>query len=206
MTKNIINFGQAEEKARKRDFEIEQKQFEEEHHGMDQDAVDEALKVLSKATGGKEIYISTKKSPQSKVRFAQILQGNLNYLNKNDYLTGQEKIFLIDITPYVSFGSNALVFDIKEKTPVPMNITKLAEELGRGRNKTSEIVNSLVKKGLITKAESGIEGHNAKAYSLFVNPHIIFAGDKDNVPEHLQVMFHKAMKMSILKDYLINLF
>ncbi|WP_249652076.1 helix-turn-helix domain-containing protein [Lysinibacillus sp. D4A1_S13] len=206
MTKNIINFGQAEEKARKRDFEIEQKQFEEEHHGIDQDAVDEAFKVLSKATGGKEIYIGTKKSPQSKVRFAQILQGNLNYLNKNDFLTGQEKIFLIDITPYVSFGSNALVFDIKEKTPVPMNITKLAEELGRGRNKTSEIVNSLVKKGLITYTESGIEGHNAKAYSLFVNPHIIFAGDKDIVPEHLQVMFHKAMKMSILKGLPNKLF
>ncbi|EOP48896.1 hypothetical protein IIW_05355, partial [Bacillus cereus VD136] len=79
MTKKIINFGQAEQKARKRDLEIEQKRFEEEHHGMDQDAVDEALKVLSKATGGKEIYIGTKKSPQSKVRFVQILQENLNY-------------------------------------------------------------------------------------------------------------------------------
>ena len=73
MTKKIINFGQAEQKARKRDLEIEQKQFEEEHHGMDQDAVDEALKVLSKATGGKEIYIGTKKSPQSKVRFASFV-------------------------------------------------------------------------------------------------------------------------------------
>ncbi|WP_242312054.1 helix-turn-helix domain-containing protein [Bacillus cereus group sp. BfR-BA-01331] len=206
MTKKIINFEQAEQNARKRDLEIEQKHFKEEHHGVDQEIVDEALKVLSKATGGKEIYIGTKKSPQSKVRFAQILQGNLSYLNKNDYLTGQEKIFLIDITPYVSFGSNALVFDIKEKTPVPMNITKLAEELGRGRNKTSEIVNSLVKKGLITKAESGIEGNNAKAYSLFVNPHIIFAGDKENVPEHLQVMFHKAMKMPILKNLPNKLF
>ncbi|MEC3159427.1 MarR family transcriptional regulator [Bacillus thuringiensis] len=206
MTKNIINFGQAEKNARKRDLDIEQKHFEEEHNGVDQEAVDEALKVLSKATGGKEIYIGTKKSPQSKVRFAQILQGNLNYLNKNDYLTGQEKIFLIDITPYVSFGSNALVFDIKEKTPVPMNITKLAEELGRGRNKTSEIINSLVKKGLIAKAESGIEGNNAKAYSLFVNPHIIFAGDKENVPEHLQIMFHKAMKISILKNLPNKLF
>ncbi|MGE6553290.1 MarR family transcriptional regulator [Bacillus mycoides] len=206
MTKNIINFGQVEKNARKRDLDIEQKHFEEEHNGVDQEAVDEALKVLSKATGGKEIYIGTKKSPQSKVRFAQILQGNLNYLNKNDYLTGQEKIFLIDITPYVSFGSNALVFDIKEKTPVPMNITKLAEELGRGRNKTSEIINSLVKKGLIAKAESGIEGNNAKAYSLFVNPHIIFAGDKENVPEHLQIMFHKAMKISILKNLPNKLF
>ncbi|MBJ8107636.1 MULTISPECIES: hypothetical protein [Bacillus cereus group] len=33
---------------------------------------------------------------------------------------------------------------------------------------------------------------------LNVTPHIIFAGDKENVPEHLQFMFHKAMKMSIL--------
>ncbi|MDR4369731.1 MarR family transcriptional regulator, partial [Bacillus cereus] len=87
MTKKIINFGQAEQKARKRDLEIEQKQFEEKHHGMDQDAVDEALKVLSKATGGKEIYIGTKKSPQSKVRFAQSMQENLGYLYRQKYLT-----------------------------------------------------------------------------------------------------------------------
>ncbi|MBJ8068170.1 MarR family transcriptional regulator, partial [Bacillus cereus group sp. N15] len=60
MTKKIINFGQAEQNARKRDLEIEQKHFEEEHHGIDQEIVDEALKVLSKATGGKEIYIGTK--------------------------------------------------------------------------------------------------------------------------------------------------
>ena len=103
MTKNIINFGQAEEKARKRDLEIEQKQFEEEHHGIDQDAVDEALKVLSKATGGKEIYIGTKKSPQSKVRFAQIMQENMKFLSKQEYLTLSEKGFLIDIAPYISF-------------------------------------------------------------------------------------------------------
>ncbi|PFE91679.1 hypothetical protein CN325_24540 [Bacillus thuringiensis] len=206
MTKKIIDFGQAEQKAKQRDLEIENQQFIEEHNGVDQNEVDEALKILSKATGGKEIYIGTKKSPQSKVRFAQILQDNLNHLNKNDYLTGQEKVFLMDITPHVAFGTNALVFDIKEKSPVPMNISNLAEKLGRGRNKTSEIVNSLVKKGLITKAESGIEGYNGKAYSLFINPHMIFAGDKDNVPEHLQIMFYKSMKMSILKDFPNKLF
>ncbi|WP_430795068.1 hypothetical protein [Bacillus thuringiensis] len=83
MTKNIINFGQVEQNARKRDLEIEQKHFEEDHYGVDKEIVDEALKVLSKATGGKEIYIGMKKSPQSKVRFAQILQGNWCYLNKN---------------------------------------------------------------------------------------------------------------------------
>ncbi|MBD2794796.1 hypothetical protein, partial [Xenorhabdus szentirmaii] len=60
MNKNIINFEDAEKNARKRDLEIGQKHFEEEHHGVDQETVDEALKVLSKATGGKEIYIGTK--------------------------------------------------------------------------------------------------------------------------------------------------
>ena len=87
-----------------------------------------------------------------------------------------------------------------------MNITKLAEQLGRGRNKTSEIVNSLVRKGLIAKAESGVDGSNAKAYSLFINPHIVYAGDKDRVPEHLQIIFHKAMKMSVLKSMPNKLF
>lgn len=206
MTKNIIDFGQAEQKAKQRDLEIEKQKFIEEHNGVDQAEVEKAFKILSKVTGGKEIYIGTKKSPQSKVRFAQILQDNLKHLNKNDYLTGQEKVFLLDIIPLVSFRSNALVFDIKEKSPVPVNITQLAERLNRGRNKTSEIVNALVKKGLIAKAESGMTGNNAKAYSLFINPHIIFAGDKDNVPEHLQLMFHKSMRMSVLKDFPNKLF
>lgn len=200
-----MDFEQAEKNARKRDLDLEKLKFALEHGGIPQEELEKALAMLSVATG-KEHYIGTKKSPQSKVRFAQILQENINFLNKNDYLTGQEKVFLMDITPYVAFESNALVFDIKAKSPVPLNITKLAEELGRGRNRTSEIVNSLVKKGLLAKAESGIEGHNAKAYSLFVNPHIIFAGDKDNVPEHLQVMFYKAMKMPVLKDLPNKLF
>jgi len=205
MKKNIVDFGKVEKNARLRDLENEKKKYKQEHNDVAQNEIEQALETLSKATG-KEHYIGTKKTPQSKVRFAQILQENLNYLNKNNYLTGQEKVFLMDITPYVAFESNALVFDIKAKTQVPMNITKLAEELGRGRNKTSEIVNSLVKKGLLSKAESGVEGSNAKAYSLFVNPHIIFAGDRDAVPDHLQVMFYKSMKMPILKDLPNKLF
>lgn len=59
------------------------------------------------------------------------------------------------------------------------------------------------------KGESGIEGNNAKAYAIFLNPHIIYAGDKDNVNEALKVIsigFHKAMKMPILKDLPDRLF
>lgn len=206
MTKKIINFGQAEEKARKRDLEIEQKQFEEEHHGMDQDAVDEALKVLSKATGGKEIYIGTKKSPQSKVRFVQILQENLNYLYEHDYLTSREKIFLFDIMQYVAFDSNGIVLDIKAKNLTPVNISEIAKLIKTERSHTSRIITSLVKKGLLFKGESGLEGNNARASVIFVNPHIIYAGDKDNVNEALKLMFNRAMKMPILKNLPNKLF
>jgi len=201
----VVDFGQAEINARKRDFEIEKKKFQEDHNGIDQEVFEQAMKILSKATG-KDLYVGTKRSPQSKVRFAQILQENMKYLSKEGYLTLGEKGFLMDIIPYVSFHSNSIVYDIKSKNPVPMNISELAKELGRTRDKTSKLVNALVKKGILAKAESGIEGNNAKAYSLFVNPHIIFAGDKDNVPEHLKVIFHKAMKTAKFKELPNKLF
>jgi len=198
MTKKIINFGQAEKNARKRDLEIADEQFKQDYNEISKVELEKAMEIMAKATG-KELYIGTKKSPQSKVRFAQIMQENMKFLSKQEYLTLSEKGFLIDVSPYISFHSNSIVFDIKEKNPVPMNISEIANELNRARQKVSTLVNELVKKGILFKGESGIEGNNAKASCLFVNPHIIFAGDKDNVPEHLQVMFFKAMKMKILK-------
>ena len=204
MTK-IVNFGQAERNARKRDFENQKEQFKNEHNGIDQEAVNQAMEILSKATG-KDVYIGTKKSPQSKVRFAQVMQENMKFLSKQGYLTLSEKGFLIDISPYISFHSNSIVYDIKSKTVIPMNISEMSIELDRQRDKTSKLVNALVKKGILAKAESGLEGNNAKSFSIFVNPHVIFAGDKDNVPEHLQVIFFKAMKLKVLKDLPNKLF
>lgn len=206
MTKNIIDFGQAEQKAKQRDLEIERQQFTEEHNGVDQGEVDKALKVLSQATGGKEIYIGTKRSPQSKVRFVQILQENLTYLSENDYLTSREKIFLFDIMQYVAFESNGIVLDIKAKNQTPINISEIAKLIKTERSHTSRIITSLVKKGLLFKGESGIEGNNARASVIFVNPHVIYAGDKDNVNEALKLMFYKAMKMPILKNLPNKLF
>lgn len=202
---NLVNFGQAEMNARKRDFENEKIEHARNHGGISKEEIDNAMSTLSKATG-KEVFLGTKRSPQSKVRFAQVMQENMKYLSKEAYLTLSEKGFLMDIIPYISFNSNSIIFDVKSKTAVPMNISELAKELGRTRDKTSKLVNILVKKGILAKAESGLEGNNAKAYSLFVNPHIIFAGDKDNVPEHLQVIFYKAMKIKNLKSLPNKLF
>lgn len=205
MTKNVVNFNEAERNARKRDFENEKEQFKSEHNGVDQEAVDDAMRLLSQATG-KDVYIGTKRSPQSKVRFVQTMQENLWFINQEKYLTNKEKVFLSDITPYIAFSSNCIVQDVKTKNPVPTNISELAKLIGITRANTSMSVNSLVKKGILAKTESGVEGNNAKAYSLFVNPHIMFAGDKDNVNESLKVMFRKSMKMPILKDLPNKLF
>lgn len=204
MTK-IVNFEQAERNARKRDLENEKEKFKNEHNGVDQEVVNQAMETLSKATG-KDIYIGTKKSPQSKVRFAQFMQDNLAFLYEHKYLTAREKTFLFDIVPFIAFDNNGVVLDIKAKTPVPANVSEIANILKADRSNISKIINSLKKKGIIAKSESGIDGNNAKAYAIFINPHVIYAGDKDNVNNALQVMFYKAMKMKILKDVPNKLF
>lgn len=204
MTK-IVDFGQAERNARKRDFEIAENKFKQEHNDVSKSELEKAMEIMVKATG-KNLYIGTKKSPQSKVRFAQFMQENLGFLYKQKYLTDREKIFLTEIVPYIAFSSNCIVLDIKVKTPVPANISEIAKLIDAARQSTSTVINSLVRKGILFKGLSGIEGNNAKAYAVFVNPHIIYAGDKDSVNEALQVMFYKTMKMKILKDLPNKLF
>lgn len=202
---NVVDFEKAEKNARLRDFEVEKKKFKQSYNDVSQEQLEEALQVVSRATG-KEHYIGTKKSSQSKVRFAQQLQENLGFLNKKKYLTGREKIFLQDIIPYIAFETNCIVLDIKAKNPVPASITEIGELINSSRQNVSAVINSLKRKGIIAKAESGIEGNNAKAYAIFINPHVVYTGDNDNVNEALQVMFRKAMKMPVLRDLPDRLF
>lgn len=202
---NVVDFGQAEMNARKRDFENEKLEYAQNHGGLSQEEIENAMATLSRATG-KEVFLGTKRSPQSKVRFAQHLQENLGYLYQQNYLTDREKIFLADIVPYIAFSSNCVVLDIKQKPTVPANISEIAELINSNRSNTSVVINSLKKKGIIAKAESGIEGNNAKAYAIYINPHVLIAGDKENVNESLKTMFHKAMKMKVLKDLPDKLF
>ncbi|WP_255286999.1 hypothetical protein [Bacillus toyonensis] len=74
----------------------------------------------------------------------------------------------------------------KEVTKVTSGfLLAFAKKIELTQANTSFSVNSLVKKGILMKAESEIEGNNTKASSLFVNPYIIYAGDKDNINEAL---------------------
>jgi hypothetical protein len=81
--------------------------------------------------------------------------------------------------------------------------------LGTSRAKVSRVVNSLIKKGVLAKSISGdvSQGHYAKDYVLFVNPHIVYAGDKERIPEHLKLQFNNVMKKNeVLKKIPNKLF
>lgn len=56
-----------------------------------------------------------------------------------------------------------------------MTQKQIAERLGTSSPKVSKIVNGLVDKGLIVKAqEQKIKGANARTYALFTNAKILF--------------------------------
>ncbi|MGM1665121.1 MarR family transcriptional regulator, partial [Bacillus cereus group sp. BceL195] len=80
MSKKVIGqaLGHAERSARKRDLEIVNEQFKQDHNEVSKTELEKAMEIMTKATG-KELYIGTKKSPQSKVRFVQLIQDNWNY-------------------------------------------------------------------------------------------------------------------------------
>ena len=191
----VVNFGEAERNAKKRDFNLEKIKYALDHGGLPQEELENALSMLSKTTG-KEHYIGTKKSPQSKVRFAQFLQRNWEFLRREKYFTSEEKVFLTDVQSNISIHSNAIVDDIMKKPANALNIQGLADCLSTSRTKISRVVNALIKKGILAKAVSGDASdiNQAKDYVLFINPNIIYVGDKDDLEEHLVLMFKKQMK------------
>ena len=200
-----VDFEQAERNARKRDFENERDKFTQDHNGVDQEELNKAMAIMSKATGGKEIFIGTKRSPQSKVRFVQLIQDNWNYALETSFFTDEEMLFLLRIQRFLQFKSNCIVDDIHSRSAIPMTQKGIAEKLGTSSPKVSRIVNSLVEKGVIVKAQGQkIEGNNARTYALFINPNIIYSGERDNVETTLKALFINAK--SLLKDFPIALF
>jgi len=207
--KNVVHlndqFDRAERKARKKDFENENKKFQEDFNGVPKDEFEKAMETVARGTG-KDVGIYTKRSPQSKVKFAQFIQDNWNYALDNDYFTDEEMLFLLRIQRFLQFKSNCIVDDIHSRSAVPMSQKGIADRLETSTPKISRIVNSLVEKGIIVKAnghkEQGVKG--ARTYALFINPNIIYSGERDKVETTLKALFINAKK--ILNKFPVALF
>ncbi|GAB1774511.1 MULTISPECIES: MarR family transcriptional regulator [Bacillales] len=173
----------AERKARLRDIENSQV--------LSQEELDLANQLQAKANAGKMKLVPEKKI-KNKAKFAQIIQPNWGYLFEIDYLKTEEYKFLNRVIPYIGFRSNCLVDDINKKSPVPLSQSDLAQKLGSSKPTVSRLVKQLIDKGIMSKAESGKDDVNARMYALYINPHIIYCGDRDNINETLQTMFRKT--------------
>ncbi|WP_420743570.1 winged helix-turn-helix transcriptional regulator [Priestia aryabhattai] len=201
---NIVNLegklAEAEKNARLRDLEIEREKSKNDFHGVDQKEIDQAIQTVSKAAGGKEVYFGIKKSPKSKVKFVQINQPNLGYLMEKEYFKSEEMKFLFRIMPYIAFRSNCIVDDINTKNAIPVTQVELAKKIGSSQPTVNRLVKQLIDKGIIAKAETGREGVSARSYALFLNPNIIYSGDRDDVNETLQMIFKKVNLKSVFKN------
>nr|AOB42286.1 hypothetical protein pFR260_189 [Bacillus thuringiensis] len=69
---NTIDFKQVEKNVRIRDLEMENEKFKQDHNEVSKAELEKAMETMAKATG-KELYIGTKKSPHSRLRFTQSL-------------------------------------------------------------------------------------------------------------------------------------
>jgi len=201
MGKNsVIDFGQAEKNARKRDLELDRQNVEQ-LRGFSQDQIDQVLTMMNQITG-EEYFFGKKKKPSDKVRFTQMITENIEYISKIGYLTNAEKAFLFDITPYlefktnilveISYGSNKDYVDADAATP-----SYLASRIGKERANVSRTMNSLLKKGILGVAEAGMtteDGRVCTSRTWFVNPNILCCSPKDGIDKATQKIFKKSLR------------
>ncbi|PHB15965.1 helix-turn-helix domain-containing protein [Bacillus toyonensis] len=193
----LVNLEQAEKNARLRDIENSKILSEEEMYLANE------LQAKASTRGMKLV---PERKVKNKARFVQIIQDNWSYLQSISYLKNEEIVFLMNLIPFIGFGSNAIVDNPKKKQPLPITQRELAKSLGTSETKVSRVVKALYTKGIIARSESVVENSNVKSYALFINPHILYAGDRDNIEEGLKIQFIKIMKAKPLKDLPIKFF
>lgn len=200
----IVSFEESEKKARSRGNQIESF-LEQANIGLSVEQQQMLLQILHSTTGD-NYFIGKKKKPTDRVKFVQIIMDNYNYLSEIEYLTTAEKAFLMDLIPYVEFKTNILVeraskeneFDSDSATP-----TYLAKKLNRTRGKVSQLMNGLMKKGLLAVAETGTtteDGRICTSRTWFVNPNIMCCSPKDGVDKATQKIFKKALRNFVAED------
>ncbi|OTW74706.1 hypothetical protein BK702_32800 [Bacillus thuringiensis serovar cameroun] len=191
------NLEQAEKNARLRDIENSKILSEEEMY------IANELQSKANLRGMKLV---PERKVKNKAKFVQIIQDNWSYLQSISYLKNEEIVFLMSLIPFIGFGSNAIVDNPKKKQPLPLTQRELAKSLETSETKVSRVVKALYTKGIIARSESIVENSNVKSYALFINPHILYAGDRDNIEEGLKIQFIKIMRAKPLKDLPIKFF
>ena len=127
----------------------------------------------------------------SRIKFAQVLQENIFFLLKTNYLTEEEYNFFNRLTLHVKYGGNYFVDDVGARNPKALNQKMLADIYDKKPSFVSRIIKQLTVKGIVGKGYSGLE-QSAKNYVIFMNPTFCFSGDKTRIEPHLIEMFKEV--------------
>lgn len=190
MKKNVLDFKDAEKNARKRDFVIDEKQREQ------AESIKRSLLQQLKEITGEEYYIGSSKDIFAGEPFNQVMHRNLDLLNLIEYLTQAEGDFLFRIQAYLEFKSNVIIcreskfkkrkVDNEDDFELPKaaTVSDIARMIGKSRQKTSEIMNSLKKKEILLNPEGAgqiIEnGRTVSPRTWIVNPYILICAPRKN--------------------------
>ncbi|KAA0783621.1 helix-turn-helix domain-containing protein [Bacillus sp. BB56-3] len=199
MTK-VVDFGQAEKKAKIRDSKIDSIYDQLQTGGYSEEERAMLLQMLSKISGGEEYFIGKKKKPTDRVRFVQIIMDNIDYLIEIGYLSSKEEAFLFKLTSSVEFKTNVLV---ERETNNPASPTYLAEKFKMTRQSISSVMNGLLKKGILAVAQSGVateDGRVCTSRTWFVNPNIMCCSPKDGIDKATQHIFRDSLRNFKVED------
>lgn len=190
MKNNLLDFGQAEKNARKRDFDKDS-EARSRAEELKKSLIDQ-LKELT----GEEHFIGTSKDPFAGEPFNQTMHRNLDLLNQIGYFNQAEGDFLFRIQAYLEFKSNVIIcredkFKKKRKNveddfvlPKSATVSEIAEMIGKSRQKTSAIMNSLKDKEILLNPEGAghvIEnGRTVSPRTWIVNPYIMICAPRKN--------------------------
>ncbi|PEQ61061.1 MarR family transcriptional regulator [Bacillus cereus] len=199
MTK-VVDFRQAEKKAKIRDSKIDSIYDQLQTGGYSEEERAMLLQMLSKMSGGEEYFIGKKKKPTDRVRFVQIIMDNIDYLIEIGYLSSKEEAFLFKLTSSVEFKTNVLV---ERETNNPASPTYLAEKFKMTRQSISSVMNGLLKKGVLAVAQSGVtteDGRVCTSRTWFVNPNIMCCSPKDGIDKATQHIFRDSLRNFKVED------
>ncbi|WP_191557785.1 Rep protein [Metabacillus idriensis] len=208
----VLDFGQAENNARKRDFEKDS-----ETRSRTEELKKSLLDQLKELTGD-EHFIGTSKDPFAGEPFNQTMHRNLDLLNRIGYLNQAEGDFLFRIQAYLEFKSNVIIcredkFKKKKKNvdddfelPKAATVSDVAAMIGKSRRQTSEIMNSLKQKEILLNPEGAGQisenGRTVSPRTWIVNPYImICAPRKNNVQLDKLTMRLFQHSLKNLKDH-----
>lgn len=122
---------------------------------------------------------------KNRAQFTQTIAPNMRHLIKQQYLTNAEMAFLFSLSGYVEMHSNAIVSQGKSEQGQYLKVVDIANLLNYSERQASRLINSLIEKGIIYECTDALTikkyGRVVEERPLFLNPEIIFSGNRNKI-------------------------